>query len=99
ISNPAAPSHIGDYVTTSGQLNNLAVSGNFAYLATGEGGLEIVDVSNPGSPALAARAVSFGVAKDVVVSGHIAYVACGNGGLQIYDVSSPVSPILLSTFD
>jgi hypothetical protein len=44
VSNPANPVDVGGYVT-SGQANGVAVAGNYAYVADGEWGLAILQLS------------------------------------------------------
>ncbi len=63
------------------------VSGSYAYVADGTSGLQIIDVSNPVSPALAGSYDTPGYAHGVSVSGSYAYVADGGSGLGIIDVS------------
>jgi hypothetical protein len=40
---------VGGYDTSGGALG-VAVSGNYAYVADGAAGLQVIDVSNPASP-------------------------------------------------
>src|SRR5687767_7737414 len=43
------PVRVGGY-DTSGQALGVAVSGNFAYVADWDAGLQVIDVSNPANP-------------------------------------------------
>ncbi|MFN3929222.1 MAG: carboxypeptidase regulatory-like domain-containing protein, partial [Thermoflexus sp.] len=83
ISNPAQPAVIGQTAVLPGVVADVAVAGSYAYVADREGGLRIVDVSDPAAP----REVGFydtpGYAGDVAVVGSYAYVADGEGGLVI----------------
>jgi hypothetical protein len=63
-----------------------------AYVADGERGLQIIDVSNPSAPVRRGGYDTSGNALDVCVSGDLAYVADGYG-LQIIDVSNPAAPV------
>jgi len=59
------------------------VSGHYAYVADGEAGLQVIDVSDPANPRRVGGYDTPGRAVDVAVSGDYAYVADGNWGLQI----------------
>ena len=82
------------YYDTTGYSTGVTVSGNYAYVADASAGLQIIDISNPSSPAIVGNYNTPGNAFSVVVSGNFAYVADYNGGLQIIDVSDPVHPSL-----
>ena len=68
--------------------------GNYAYVADGGSGLQIIDISNPTSPTLKGNYDTSGVALDVQVVGNYAYVADYEGGLKIINVSEFTSPSL-----
>ena len=72
-----------------GMPTGLALSGNYAYMASDPGGLQVIDVSDPANPQRVGRCDTSGSALDVAVSGNYAYVADGNAGLQVIDVSNP----------
>ena len=78
---------VGSYDTT-GQAHIVTVVGNYAYLADGTSGLQIIDVTNPINPR---RAGGFGTieAWGVAVSGNYAYVADIVSGFHVIDVSNP----------
>jgi RNA polymerase sigma factor (sigma-70 family) len=71
----------------------LAVAGNYAYLADGRAGLQVIDVSDPASPVRVGGIDTGSSAKDVVVSGNHAYMADFRAGLQIIDITDPAHPI------
>ena len=80
---------------------NVYVSGRYAYEADYEGGLRIVDTSNPKSPTVVGQNntyVTFPLARAVVVAGKYAYVADENAGLVVFDVSNPSAPAWISTY-
>jgi hypothetical protein len=76
--------------TTCG--GEVAINGDLAYFADGEGGLRIFDVSAPANPSEVGAIVTEGVPVSVAVSGNYAYVTAVFGGLRIFDVSNPASP-------
>lgn len=100
-SEPLVP--ISSLVTT-GTAQNVVVSGagdNLAYVADGDAGLKIIDVSDPLSPVLIDSVSTRGFAADVFLSGNYAFVADGDSGLAVIDVSNPgaKSSSLIGTLD
>ena len=89
---------IGSY-DTPGNAVDVYVSGNWAYVAGSEdGGLQIIDVSNPSAPAFVGSYDTPGGAYHVSVQGNYAYVADG-GFLRIINISNPAMPTLTSSWD
>lgn len=80
------------FLRLPGAANDLALEGDFAYVACGSADLQIVSVADPRTPAIAAALSLPGDAFDVRVVDDFAYVAAGAGGLQIVDVSTPTAP-------
>ncbi|MBI3976985.1 MAG: hypothetical protein HY331_02255 [Chloroflexi bacterium] len=86
----------------------VAMRGNFVYAVVNEQQsyvyptvFAVVDISNPVSPTVVARAAQpilgpFPPANtrpmDIALAGNHAYVADGANGMHIFDVSSPISP-------
>jgi hypothetical protein len=106
ISDPRVPSILGK-LSIRDHVNGLAVSGNYAYLATSKDGgeLTIVNVSNPYTPV---EVSSFnipgtGQANGISVEGNYAYVvtqaATGGPELHIFNISSPSSPVFIGGFE
>ncbi len=85
------------FVAIPGYANNVAVNGNYAYVAAGSGGLRIVNVANRTAPVIVASIATGGNANDVKVLGTTAYVAAGAAGLQLVDVTNPVAPQLVGS--
>ena len=82
-----------------GYANNVDVSGNFAYVAAGSAGLQVVDVSNPAAPLIVGAHSTPGNANDVRIVGNTAYVADGSAGLTLLDVSTPGAPAIIGNVD
>ena len=68
---------IGSY-DTPGQAYGVFVSGNYAFVADGDSGLQIINTSDPGNPSLEGSYDTPGDAYDVFVSGDYVYVADEN---------------------
>jgi hypothetical protein len=82
-----------------GFTNGIDVAGNFAYIASGPTGLQIVNVTNRNAPRIVGSTATPGNAEDVKVVGNYAYVADGASGLQIVDVSNPAAPFIAAALD
>ncbi len=86
-------------VSIPGYANNVEVNGDFAYVAAGSAGLQVVSVSNRAAPAIVGSRDTNGTAIDVRLSGRYAYVADGESGLQIIDIVSPTAPVIVGSAD
>ena len=80
---------------TEGQAAHIATSGSYVYIADGEAGLAVVDVTNPYSPQKVGQADTAGSAVHVVIQGSFAYVADTTEGLAIVDIDNPEDPKLV----
>jgi hypothetical protein len=88
------PRRIGCY-GLGGSTREVQVAGDYAYLADGSAGLEIIDVRNPASPILAANYYTGGSLTGLQLSGTNAFLTDLDMGLLILDVSQPANPRLL----
>jgi hypothetical protein len=85
---------IGEMVLTDG--HGVAVQNGYAFIASGNGGLVVVDVNDPGNP-LIVYSDTTGVIQGVWADGNRLFAAvsmCGLDGLRIYDISNPTIPTL-----
>lgn len=93
ISDPENPVFISRYVQMSGHAWRIKVKHNYAYLADGEGGLEVIDITDPATPFIAAYLPLMDVAYNLDVSNGYVYAACYIlGGVQAIDISNPEDP-------
>ncbi len=83
------------YLNIPGSANNVDISGNYAYVAAGSAGLQVIDVSDRSNPSIAASEDTPGTANDVKVVGTTVFIADGSSGLQIMDISNPLDPVKL----
>jgi hypothetical protein len=84
---------------TPAAARSVYVVGDYAYVALGSSGLQIVNVSNPDNPVYAGSYETSGSAYGVYVTGDYAYVAAGFSGLQVADVSNPENPVFAGSYD
>lgn len=99
ISDPASPRQVG---ATGPTLNGSAkFIGTFAYVATGNSGLVVLDMSNPLNPKRVGGIDTAGSASDVAVAGNYAYLvetlSISNGLLHAIDISDPKHPVAVGT--
>jgi hypothetical protein len=88
VSDPANPIEVGYFGIGR---SDVAVQGDYAYVADEYYGLWVVDVSDPTNPTEVGYCNT--PAVDVVVDGDYAYVAGWSSGLRVVDVSNPAYPI------
>jgi len=90
-------------VSPIGEWNYLAegskIAGNYAYLSDPNGGLRILDISDPTSPSLVGQVTGLGQVYDVAISGNYAYLASRARGLDIVDISNPAAPFPAGNYD
>lgn len=79
-----------------GEALKVAVKGNYAYVVARQGGLHVLDISNPASPQLVYTYDTTGYATSINISGNLAAVSSGGGGIYLFDITSPSQPDLLT---
>ncbi|NGX43725.1 MAG: hypothetical protein K940chlam7_02025, partial [Chlamydiae bacterium] len=92
------PQLVGSYDTPDWTFG-VALSGNYAYVADGGSGIQIIDVSNVANATLVGFYDTPSIAFGVALSGNYAYVADAASGLQIIDVSNVANPTLAGSYD
>lgn len=91
------PSVIGR-IKLPGEPGVIKIADKTAYVASGSGGLRIVDISNFESFREKAGIVFSGIIHDLALSGNLVYLAAGSAGLRIVDVSDPANPVEKGNF-
>jgi hypothetical protein len=82
-----------------GAAFDIQVVEKFAYIALGQGGLAVFDVSSPTNVVPVGGYDTTGIAWNVHVVGSYAYVADGEAGLQVLDVSNPTNITRVGGYD
>lgn len=85
------------FVDLPGYANNVKVDGNFAFVAAGSAGLQIVNIATPTAPFITSALSLPGNADDVRLRNGYAYIAAGPAGLQIVDIQTPQAPRLVGS--
>ncbi len=86
------PTVVGRLDSSTLVFNGVAMTGSYAYVACGKTGLNVVNLSNPASPAVVGALLTPGYAWGVTVAGSYAYVADGSEGLSVVSLKNPASP-------
>ncbi|MEP7044375.1 MAG: PQQ-binding-like beta-propeller repeat protein [Dokdonella sp.] len=87
VTDPTQPHELGSLTTS--QTYDLTVRGHYAYLVDGadfgDGGLRVVDVSDPANPVVSGQELSCPYASgiDASADGNTAYIACSDGRFSI----------------
>jgi hypothetical protein len=102
VSQPVAPHQIGaypmdlyDYIYiyhyAYAHYSTIQVANGLAYVAAGDSGFQIIDISKPAQPGLYGRYTTLGSTIDVQVVGKVAYIAAGSY-IRIFDISDSARP-------
>ena len=83
------------YTSIPGIPNGIAISGDHAYIASGEMGLTTVYVTSQ-NPIVITTTSTSGFARNIAIEDHYAYVTNGLNGLTILDILNPANPNVLS---
>lgn len=93
--NPAQPVLMATYQLPTIYAEDVAVMGNFVYVAAHEETI-ILDAADVAQPIEVARVP--GVVRRLTVAGDYLYLASGEDGLRIFDVTNPASPRRVATY-
>ena len=86
-------------IGTSGAVVRATTHGNLALLASRAGGLEIVDISDPGSPVIVGSLELGGFINAVAAAGEYVYVTDEEFGVRKIRVSDPAAPVVAASYD
>jgi len=99
VANPSNPELKGG-IQLPYRASDLAVSGNYVFVAADDDGIRVIDVSNPDAPT---EVATFGVPNvyDISVQGNYAYFAAADwdGGFGILNISDPTNPFLENLYN
>jgi hypothetical protein len=95
ISVPTSPVVVGWIIPAGGGDIDVAVSGNYAYVAAGR--ILVIDISTPESPMIVGEAHTLDWTSGIAVSGDCLYVAAYYNSLILADISSPELPVIMLT--
>ncbi len=96
ISNPGHPTFISQ-ITGFTNAWDIKISGNYAYIADGYGGLVVLDLTSPET--IVGRAGEGIIVQDISIENTLAFLAAGTQGVEIFDITVPTNPQLINTID
>jgi hypothetical protein len=76
----------------------LTIDPPFTYIAAGNDGFQILDISEPSRPAFVGACALPGHINHVTVVGTLAYLAAGVDGMHIVDILDPRNPQLVGSY-
>ncbi|MEY8252049.1 MAG: IPT/TIG domain-containing protein, partial [Colwellia sp.] len=79
--------------------SDIEVKDQFAFLAAGDRGVIVLDISDVQSPKVVSRNADLGHVHDLSISGHVLYAAIGGQGIISLDISNPEQLELLTGLD
>ncbi|MBD3288929.1 hypothetical protein GF337_09015 [candidate division KSB1 bacterium] len=77
---------------------SLALENKTAYVADGDGGIRIIDLTNPTSPRLLGSHSTSGSARDIRYRDGRVFVAVGAAGVDVFNVEDPNNPVFLDNY-
>jgi len=94
VSDPVNPILAGEWQEPSSEMGlyDVAVSGDYAYLAATDRGMLVIDISDTSNPTLVAEYDDCR-AQGLTVDGNYAYIVDSYDLLQIVDISTPSNPL------
>jgi hypothetical protein len=100
VSNPATPVNTDVYQTDDG-ISDVALVGNYLYLANSASGLRVLIVEDPFNVTEVGNTTAVGVAEEILIRGKYAYVSDSSvhnqGKVHILDLSNPATPAIART--
>jgi hypothetical protein len=87
------------FCATPGTANDIQTDGDFAYVADGDQGLQIINISDKTSPEITGSYDTSGYACGIFLDANYAYVADGDQGISIFNITDTINPILTATID
>ena len=87
-------------VSIPGYANNVEVEGEFAYVASGNAGLQVVSLGAARTnPTVIGALDTSGTSVDLRFHSNALVMADGSAGIQLIDINDPGAPQLISTAD
>ena len=91
LENPDQPKVIGK-LEEVGNLRQIVVRGNTAFITAREDGLFVIDVTNPAQARIVAHYDTIEFATGIALADDFAFIACRWFGVEIVDISEATNP-------
>jgi len=100
ISIPSAPVLTGSSEDLDGTISEgVSVLGQYAYVTTWDGGLHVIDCSDPSAPTEIDSVNPAGTDREVAASGTLNVAFVASDPIAAVDISDPTAPSLLDSYD
>jgi hypothetical protein len=97
--NEAVQLYLKGFCATPGKAGDVAVSGDLAFVADGDAGLQIIDMTDKTIPVIIGSCDTPGFAAGVFVSGSYAFMADGDSGMAVIDITNRTAPVITASMD
>lgn len=97
ISQPSSPTLVAELGGLAG--NEIAVRGDYAYVAQYNTGVRVIDISSPTNPLLVASLPLSVSTRSITLDGDLAYVSAYGDGLRILDITDPTMPVEVGSWE
>jgi hypothetical protein len=84
------------YIAIPGFANAVKVNGNYAFIAAGSAGLQVVDITDRTNPKIVGSLATSANANYLRIAGNTVYLATSSG-LTIIDITNPLNPAALGS--
>jgi hypothetical protein len=94
VATSSSPRKLGEYpLAGGGEVSKIVLVDHYAYFVLPyQGGLHVVDLTDPSRPRRVNPTFSLGGAMDLAVSGSRLFTASGAAGVKVIDITAPVEP-------
>jgi len=97
--NEAVQLYLKGFCATPGNATDVVISGELAFVADGEAGLQIIDMADKTAPSIIGSCDTPGFASGVFVSGSYAFIADGEMGMAVVDITNRTAPVMTASLD
>ena len=87
------------FCATPGTALDIQVLRSYAYIADGEQGLQVINISDPLNPEIVGNCDTPGTASGLFADDNYAYVADGHSGLVIINITDKTKPVITAALD
>ncbi len=87
------------FCPTPGTALDIQVIPDYAYIADGKHGLQIISVQDPAQPEIVGTFDTPGIAESLFIEKNYAFIADGEYGLTVIDIKNPTAPVLSGSIE
>jgi hypothetical protein len=91
--NEAVQLYLKGFCATPGKAGDVSISGDMAFVADGDAGLQVIDMTDKTAPMIIGSCDTPGFASGVFVSGSYVFIADGEMGMAVVDITNRTAPV------